>query len=344
LNKVVLNGVLNASIEKSDTPSISGDEVLVRVHCLSVCGSDIHLFRGTYNGPKAYPIMFGHEWSGEVVKCGENVGKFKPGDRVTGDCSKYCGSCAYCRSDKNVCEHIEKFGITIDGASAELIVRKDLYLYKLPETLDYSLGSLSEPLAVSANLIAKIMKVEKDIRDKRILICGAAGIGLGAMLQLKYQHGCTDITMLEISDFRRGVAEKMGAKVIKSLSDNASGENYGSLYSKNNFDIIIETTGNATIISLIFAKIKPLGVIGMLGMLSEASFPQRLIVLKALTVVGSIGGTGYFHGVIDFIDTHREQVAGLISHRFKLFEVASLKEGFEVASKSDESVKVQFDA
>jgi len=344
LKKVVIHGALNVGIEDSDVPSLAEDEVMIRVHSVSVCGSDIHLFRGTYNGPKAYPIMFGHEWSGEVVQCGDKVVKFKKGDRVTGDCSKYCDDCVYCESDRNVCEHIQKYGITVDGASAELIVRRDKYLYRLPETLDYSLGSLVEPLAVSANLIARIMKIRSDIGGKKILICGAAGIGLGAMLQLKYLHGCDDITMLEISDFRRGMAEKLGVKTIKSLTDGASGENYGSLYSKDNYDIVIETTGNAKIIPLIFSKVKPLGVIGMLGMLSEASFPQKMLVLKALTIVGSIGGTGYFDEVIDFIDTHREQVGSLISHHFGLFEIASLKEGFETASHGNESMKVQFDA
>jgi hypothetical protein len=73
----------------------------------------------------------------------------KKGDRVTGDCSRFCGTCEYCRSDKNVCEHIEEFGITIDGASAETILRKEKYIYRLPKSLDFSLGSLVEPLAVS---------------------------------------------------------------------------------------------------------------------------------------------------------------------------------------------------
>ena len=344
MKKLVIKDTLVAAIEEAQVPSVGADEVLIKVYSISVCGSDIHLFRGTYNGPRNYPILFGHEWAGEVVECGSKVTKLKKGDRVTGDCSKYCGTCSYCKIDKNVCEHIEKFGITVDGASAELIVRKEKYLYALPDGLDFSLGSLTEPLAVSANLIARIRRLAKDIGDKRILICGAAGIGLGAALQLKYQHGCQDITILEISDFRRNMAQRIGFKTIATLDKAAEGDGYSSLYGKDNFDIIIETTGSAKVFPLVFDRIKPLGVIGTLGMLPEVGIPQKLIVLKALTVIGSIGGTGYFHEVIDFINRHKGDIAPLITQKFKLFDIDSLEKGFEVASRSDGSIKVQFEA
>jgi threonine dehydrogenase-like Zn-dependent dehydrogenase len=66
-------------------------------------------------------------------------------------------------------------------------------------------------------------------------------------------------------------------------------------------------------------------------------------VLKALTVVGSIGGTGHFEEVIDFIDHNRECVGALVSHRFRFSDTDSLKKGFEAAANSKSSVKVQFE-
>src|SRR5450830_1110049 len=91
-------------IEK-ELPSIQEDEVLIKVNNIGLCGSDIQLYNGTYKGPLNYPILFGHEWSGTVIETGKSVKKVAPGDRVTGDCSKFCGTCELCKYDKNLCNN-----------------------------------------------------------------------------------------------------------------------------------------------------------------------------------------------------------------------------------------------
>ena len=154
----VLESKEKIKVVEKKIPDVKKNEVLIKVTNIGLCGSDIHLFKGTYSGPFKYPMLFGHEWSGIVSKVGSNVKKVKPGDKVTGDCSRYCGACELCGVDKNLCENIEKFGITIDGASAEYIIRKEKYIYKAPQDLDLDLICLSEPIAVSAHLISKIVR------------------------------------------------------------------------------------------------------------------------------------------------------------------------------------------
>src|ERR1044072_3573375 len=92
-------------------PPLDDDEVLVKVERVSLCGSDYRLFNGTYHSLATYSIRFGHEWSGTVVDIGAEVTKFEEGDRVTGDCSRWCGTCSFCQKDKNLCKRIEKYGI-----------------------------------------------------------------------------------------------------------------------------------------------------------------------------------------------------------------------------------------
>lgn len=119
--------------QEGPKPVPQGHDALIRIQYVGICGSDIHLFNGSYNGPHSYPMRFGHEWSGVVEAVGSDVTAVKVGDVVTGDCSRFCGKCPSCGKDRNLCEHIEKFGITIDGASAEYILRDEKYLYKAPE-------------------------------------------------------------------------------------------------------------------------------------------------------------------------------------------------------------------
>ena len=80
-------------------PEPKDGEVLIRVANVGSCGSDIHLYKGSYNGPHSYPMVFGHEWSGFVEKTGTGVTDLKAGDKVTGDCSCYCGTCPACCKD-----------------------------------------------------------------------------------------------------------------------------------------------------------------------------------------------------------------------------------------------------
>ena len=69
--------------QEGPKPVPQGREVLVRIRYVGICGSDIHLFNGTYNGPHSYPMRFGHEWSGVVEAVGSEVTRVEVGDVVT---------------------------------------------------------------------------------------------------------------------------------------------------------------------------------------------------------------------------------------------------------------------
>ena len=92
-------GVLYANedirYEEVDTPIISEDEVLVRVKMTGICGSDVP--RVLYNGAHFYPIILGHEFSGELVDVGKNVEGLEVGDRVAGVPLIPCMKCVDCQ-------------------------------------------------------------------------------------------------------------------------------------------------------------------------------------------------------------------------------------------------------
>ena len=69
-------------IQEIDRPVIKDNEVLIKTRTVGVCGSDLHLFRGTHAFRKP-PAILGHEISGDIVEVGKNVTTFTVGDRVT---------------------------------------------------------------------------------------------------------------------------------------------------------------------------------------------------------------------------------------------------------------------
>ncbi|MEY8356305.1 alcohol dehydrogenase catalytic domain-containing protein [Lachnospiraceae bacterium 54-53] len=323
-----------------ELPRLQEGEVLVKVNYVGICGSDIHLFHGTYQGPHSYPMLFGHEWSGTVAAVGSHVTTVEIGDPVTGDCSKYCGTCKNCGTDKNLCSHIDKFGITIDGASAEYIIRDQKYLYKGKPGIPEKLLCLSEPVAVAAHLIEKVRHVCQDeLTDKNILVLGGGVIGMSAMMLLKNLFGCGNVSLYDLSDHRTEIAKSAGAVIPEGGSLNVKAEegNYSALYEAARYDIVLETTGVPAVFSNAFHLLRPAGILGCVGMAANVNIPQKQIVTKSLTVTGSIGGTGDFPAAMEFLAGYPREAEKLISHYCKMEEA---EQAFAVAGNPDISMKV----
>lgn len=340
MKSYILRSPKNIEVTISDIPKIREDEVLIKVTNIAICGSDIHLFDGDYNGPHKYPLLIGHEWSGIVSETGKNVTKVKKNDAVTGDCSKYCRNCEYCRIDMNLCKNIEKFGITIDGASAEYIVRNENYIYKAPGNIELDLICISEPVSVALHLIDKIKNYIENFHDKKILICGSGPLGLSSLIILKKLYNCSDIYLSDINEKRLKVAEQLGGKIFRGdLSIKVTEKSdYGAIYSDAKFDVIIEATGNPEVFKKTFELAKPTGIIGCLGIVPPVTINQRLIVLKSLTLTGSIGGTGEFERVFDLIGNNGEMFKKIVSHKI---DIDNIYDAFAMSKNYPEVIKVE---
>ena len=82
MKALVFDEPRRAAVRDLETPSIGADEVLVRSRNVGICHSDFELYEGRYIIPVDYPIIPGHEWSGEVAEVGASVDSLKAGDRV----------------------------------------------------------------------------------------------------------------------------------------------------------------------------------------------------------------------------------------------------------------------
>ena len=106
----------NGSYVQVSDPIPAADEALIRIRAVAICGTDLEIFQGTMfyytSGLAHYPIIPGHEWSGEVLAVGSAVSNVCAGDRVVGECTVACGSCDYCRQGwYNQCPHRRETGI-----------------------------------------------------------------------------------------------------------------------------------------------------------------------------------------------------------------------------------------
>ena len=66
-------------------PEIGAEDVLLGVRAVGVCGSDLHQFHGKQSWKVNYPVVLGHEFSGEIVQTGKDVRGWTEGDRVVSE-------------------------------------------------------------------------------------------------------------------------------------------------------------------------------------------------------------------------------------------------------------------
>ena len=103
-------------------PEINDDEVLIKVHCSAICGTDLHIMEWDEWSQKRIkaPVTVGHETAGEIVAVGKNVTERKVGDRVSCESHIPCGECYFCKNGMpHICKNVKLFGCTQNGAFAE---------------------------------------------------------------------------------------------------------------------------------------------------------------------------------------------------------------------------------
>ena len=113
-------------------PTIGPDEVLIQVKCVTMCGTDVHIYTWDDWASSRVnpPYVFGHEFSGVVVEVGEKVTSLKPGDRVSAETHIVCGVCPPCRrGEAHVCLNTEIIGVDRDGCFAEYVAMPERNLW-----------------------------------------------------------------------------------------------------------------------------------------------------------------------------------------------------------------------
>lgn len=332
MKAALLIGPGQIKIERRPEARIGDDEdVLVRAKRVGICGSDIALYNGACLG---YPLIFGHEWSGIIEDAGKSVTEWNIGDKVTGECSLWCGKCAMCKmGNKDLCQRMKKFGITIDGACREFFTINQKYLHRAPNGMEYKSLSMTEPTAV----VLQGLSLLGSIRNK-VAIFGSGTLGLLA-LQICKNAGA-EVIVLDSIRKRLELAKKLGADHIINVQKNDPRGEIKKITSNTGVDISIEVSGSSDAFKTAIDTTKALGTILLIGHVPETTFTVDKIVMKMLKIVGNIGGTGSFKNALDAIFTREIRVDPIITHTFKL---DSIEEAFKVATNKDKCVKVSIE-
>jgi propanol-preferring alcohol dehydrogenase len=118
-------------------PAPGPQQLLLKVAACGVCRTDLHIADGELAQHTA-PLIPGHEVVGHVVRCGDQVRDYAPGERVGAAwLAGSCGSCAYCAMQaENLCDRARFTGYDLHGGYAEYMVADARYVFRLPARYD----------------------------------------------------------------------------------------------------------------------------------------------------------------------------------------------------------------
>ena len=285
-------------IEKPQAPAQG--EVLLKLHYVGFCGSDINTFMGR-NTMALNPVIPGHEVGATIEAVGAGVpDSLKPGMVVT--CNPYtnCGKCASCRNQRvNACEHNETLGVQRNGAMMEYI--------KLPWEKVIPAGSLTpkvtalvEPMSVGFHAVSRAQVTDIDV----VMVIGCGMVGMGAIVRAALR-GATVIAA-DIDDEKLALAKKMGAAyTINTMTDN-SHERLSEITGGFGPDVVIEAVGSVPTYQMAVNEVAFTGRVVCIGYAkSDVSFCTKYFVQKELDIRGSRNAQpSDFRAVIHYLENN----------------------------------------
>ncbi|MBS4206870.1 NAD(P)-dependent alcohol dehydrogenase [Bacillus sp. FJAT-50079] len=336
MKAAVLDRPHSIHIKQVHIPTIKNDEVLVKVHCIGVCGSDIHYYNHGKIGRYVVkePIILGHELAGEIVEVGPLVSNVAVGDRVAIEPGVACGRCSFCKNGRyNLCPDVVFMATPpVNGAWAEYIAIRSDFAFKIPDEMSFEEGALLEPLSVGIHA----MRRGKVGPEDSIFISGLGPIGLLTIEAAKI-FGVTKIYTSDPIQYRREKALEMGATAAFDPLETDIIEEIKMRNGKA-ADVVIETSGNQHAISSAIKIADRGGRVVLVGLpiVNDIVFDVPYIVDSEIDISGVFRYANTYPIAIQHLQSSKSKIEKIITQKFKLTEI---KEAVEFA-RSEKGIKV----
>lgn len=329
MKAAVLEGLGQIYYREVEKPMPAQGEVLLKVHAASICGSDV---ARVLKGHRLYPLILGHEISGEVVEAGPGVDSGCVGMRAAMIPLIPDMTCSYCQQGLySLCVHYSFLGSRRNGGFAEYVSLPAGNLLPLPDGVDFEAGALIEPTTVALHAIER----GSFKAGQSVAVLGAGSVGLMAVQWLRIL-GASKVIVSDIVDENLDYARKLGAQVTlnprrddvvaRILEETGGGA-----------DLALELAGSPQTLMQAIQCARPRGAAVLNGnQPGDATFPavvMETITRKELGVYGTwMSYSAPFPGhewtqaaaAMQRGDLHTAEV---ISHRFPLSEVTEVFRG-----------------
>lgn len=319
LKYVVIPEPGRVEIREAEKPVLTKGHAIIKLLYGGICGSDLGSYNGTFLYAN-YPLIPGHEFSGEIVEIGENDLGLKPGMIVTANPYYNCGECYSCkRGLVNCCTDNKTLGCQHDGAFREYFSVPIERIYDGKGVSAKELA-LVEPFCISYHSLRRTGVKAGD----RVLVVGAGTIGYMAAKGAKMMGA--EVYVSDIAENKLKKAEELG---IDGTILNSSPEDFGTAVEKitngSGFDVCIEAVGlPSTFMNCIDAAAFR-GRVAVVGVGKQSlDFFYTVIQKKELDIFGSRNAMKEdFLGAIDNINSGNLSLLDAVSAQYNYKDALS---------------------
>jgi len=325
-------------MEEIPVPEIGPNDVLIKVHKTSICGTDLHIVAWDEWAQATIPVPMsvGHEYVGIVAEMGTEVQGIEIGQRVSGEGHVVCGRCRNCQAGRrHLCINTVSVGVNRSGAFAEYVAIPGSNVQPVPDDVSDDIGAILDPLGNAVHTALHFDLVGEDV-----LITGAGPIGMMATAIARHV-GARYIVVTDVNDYRLKLAETMGAdRELNVTRDSVAGV-ITDLGMTEGFDVGLEMSGVPAALHDMITTMDNGGKIALLGIPpKQAPIDWNDIVFKGLTLQGIYGRRMFetWYKMLAMLETGLD-VSKVITHHF---DAEDYEEAFDVM-RSGNSGKVILD-
>ena len=316
------------------------NEILLKIHRVGVCGSDVHMYYGKHPFANRYPMVQGHEYGGEVIKVGSQVTLFKPGMKATARPHIVCGQCPPCkRGQYNICQNLKVEGCAgPEGSAQEFFIIPEDRAVVIPENLSYDQVAMIEPIAVGAHST----KRPGDLKGKNVVVTGAGTIG-NLVAQFAIARGARKVMITDLVDLKLEIARQCGIKETANIKKEPFAEAVKRVFGDEGFQVGFEAVGAQSALTDIIANVENGGTVIIIGVyVQNPVVNMGFLGEHELNVLGSMM---YLHEdyleAVDLVAKGVIKTSPLITQHFPFEQYHDAYKFIE--SHSDKAVKVMID-
>ncbi len=303
--------------ETAPPPEVLGQgDVLVRVHRVGICGTDIHAFAGEQPF-FSYPRIIGHELGVEVLEVGGGVTNVEVGDRCAVEPYLSCGQCHACSVGRtNCCVDMKVLGVQTEGGMRELIVVPARLLHK-SASLGYDALALVEMLGIGCHAVSRAAVA----KGERVAVIGLGPIGLTAA-QFALLAGA-EVTGIDVSEERAASAKRLlGLDTLVITPGESLDEQWQA--AKGGRPVkVFDVTGNRHSMQAAFQLPEHGGTLVFVGLvLGDVAFDDPNFHRREMTVMSSRNALPEdFRVILEHMEAGRIDPASWITHRCEVAEL-----------------------
>jgi len=313
-------------MEDVPVPEYGINDVLIKIHKASICGTDIHIYNWDAWAQKTIPVpmVIGHEFVGKVEAMGSNVHDFDIGDIVTGEGHLVCGRCRNCLAGRrHLCNHTSGVGVNRPGAFADYLCIPVTNVWHCDPAISLEVLSCFDPFGNATHSALSF-----DVLGEDVLITGAGPIGCMAV-GIARHAGARHVVISDVNPYRLELARRMGATVTVDVRSRKIADVMDDLGMKEGFDVGLEMSGSPEAFDDMLSTMCHGGKIALLGIPEKrTAIDWNLVVFNSLTIKGIYGREMYetWYKMTVMVQSGLD-ITPVITHRFPR---ERFQEGFEV--------------